>query len=94
MTKKNTREEIAKKSPLVAPFEEYMEAVSEELKTWQNRRNRTIYISRKQLQKDSENEVIDDFFLSHRAMWLLENTKCKYFIYDPKQDTLKPSKRK
>lgn len=55
---------------------------------------RTIYISRTRLQKDLENEVIDDFFLSHRAMWLIENTECKYFIYDPKQDTLKPSKRK
>lgn len=85
---------IDKKSCLVAPYQEYLESIQDELKAWQKKRNRTIYISRKRLQKDLENEVIDDFFLSNKAMWLLENTKCKYFIYDPKQDTLKTSKRK
>lgn len=89
----NVRDNLKDTYSLTRAYEEYMDAVKDELKAWQKRINRTIYISKKRLLKDIE--LIDDFYLRNMADYVLEHyPNCKYYIYKPDTDTLKPSKRK
>lgn len=54
---------------------------------------KTIYISRKKLEKDLE--WVYDFHTENAIHWALNKyPDVKWFIYDPEEDIVKPSKRK
>lgn len=55
---------------------------------------RTIYIKKSQLQKDLDS-ALTDFFTRNAAEYALKTyPECEWFIYDPFNDSFKPSKRK
>lgn len=54
---------------------------------------KTQYISRKRLLRDLD--LIDDYFINNAAYYILQAyPDCKYYIFDGRTESFKPSKRK